>query len=94
MNQDYETEAIPVEYAQPGTTLLYDWGEGPQLFQVESFGMSSRQQDDGSYVTTFKLKSGATTSGGEPWTLELPAGTNVVAVYQKGRRPSSFPARG
>jgi hypothetical protein len=93
MNEDYETEAIPIQHARPGTTLLYDWGERPQLFQVEELGFSSKLQDDGSYVNTFKLTSDKPTSGGDPWVLELPAGTPVVAVYKKGKRPISFPRR-
>lgn len=93
-SSDYERELIPVEYAQPGTTLLVDRGQGAVLFQVEGLRVKSTRQDDGSHLTKYTLTSGPPVGGGDPWTLELPAGSDVVAVYRKGRRPMGFPPRG
>lgn len=78
----------------PGTTLLVDRGQGAVLFQVEAFRFKSTRQDDGSYINKHILTSGPPADGGDPWVLELPAGSDVVAVYRKGRRPTSFPPRG
>lgn len=93
-SSDFERERIPVEYAQPGTTLLVDRGQGAVLFQVEALRFQSTQQDDGSYLNKYTLTSGPPAGGGDPWVLELPAGSDVVAVYRKGRRPTGFPPRG
>ncbi len=94
MTEPYERELIPVEYVNTGCTLLIDRGQGAQLFQVERFRHQVTTQDDGSYVGTYTLTSRLPAGGGDPWVLELPAGSDVVAVYPKGRRPVAFPPRG
>jgi len=91
---DIESELIPVEYVQTGYSLAIDRGQGPQLFQVQAIRFQSTRQDDGSHINRYTLTSEAPADGGDPWVLELPAGSTVVALYRRGRRPATFPPRG
>lgn len=69
---------------QTGNTLLIDRGQEAQLFQVERVRFRSTQQDDGSCLNRYTFTSGPPADGGDPWVLDLPAGSDVVAVYRKG----------
>jgi len=37
---NYDVVGIPIEQVQPGFSLVFDRGEGPQLFPVEEVGFS------------------------------------------------------
>lgn len=71
---------VPVAHVQPGMTLVFDQGQGRQLFQVEKVGFSSKRQDDGSYHNTYTLTSGPTVDGSPPWVIQLPADARVVRI--------------
>ncbi|OBJ73336.1 hypothetical protein A5643_04045 [Mycobacterium sp. 1274756.6] len=80
---------IPVGQVRPGMSLAVDGGMGkPQLFQVEEVRFSSKQQEDGRYLTTYTLTSGPAAEGGPPWVIEYPADTTVrrIVGYSADRR--------
>jgi len=87
-SRDLDATMIPVGHVQPGMSLVFDQGQGRQLFQVEKVGFSSKQQEDGSYLNMYKLTSGATADGSPPWVVELPADATVCRIlgYSDTRR--------
>lgn len=89
---DIQSELIPIEYVKTGYSLAVDRGQGAQVFVVHAVKVQSARQDNGEYLTRYTLRS-EPVDGGDPWTLEVPAGGFVTVLYQKGRRPAALPPR-
>lgn len=87
-SRDLDATMIPVGQVQPGMSLVFDQGQGRQLFRVERVGFSSKQQKDGSYLNMYTLTSGATADGSPPRVIKLPAGATVCRIlgYSASRR--------
>jgi hypothetical protein len=91
---DWETEEVPIGYVQSGLTVVINQGQGPRAFLVEKTVFNSRRQDDGGYFNTHTLVlTPIPAAVGERFEIKCQAGTNVVVVYGKGRRPIALPPR-
>lgn len=75
-----DVTTIPIAEVRPGMSLIFDQGQGRQLFQVEKVGFSWGRQDDGSYRNVHTLTSGPTADGSPPWVIEVPAGARVIRI--------------
>ena len=82
---NYDAETIPVNAVRSGDPLLFDRGEGDQLFVVENVSFHHKRDGQGGGTTTYTLTSGPVAGGGEPWVIELPGGAPVIRVLGKSK---------
>ncbi|KAA1251565.1 hypothetical protein F0Q45_03815 [Mycobacterium simiae] len=80
MSTKYYLQKVPVESVEPGFSLAVRHAGDYRLFQVDCTQMSRRSGQPVMITLTSQPLN-----GGDPWTLELEAGTPVVrllGVYQ------------
>ena len=79
-SRNLDATVIQAAYVRPGMSLVFDLGQGRQLFQVEKTGFSFKTLDDGTRENKVTLTSGPVADGGPPWVIELTPHAQVVQI--------------